>query len=83
MNNTMKTVYAIGATPKNPLTNEVCGKTQIIYISNEDVEQHKFFDGNNGVKVAEYMADCWLTKNDYNGYNEVKFIKMVAPNEHI
>lgn len=83
MNNTMKTVYAIGATPKNPWLNEVCGKTQIIYISNEDVEQHKMFNGNNGVEVAEHIASWWLTKNDYGGYHEVKFIKMVAPNEHI
>ena len=83
MNNTMKTVYAIGATPKNPWTNEVCGKTQIIYVAEEDVEQHKMFNGNNGVEVAEHIASWWLTKNDYGGYHEVKFIKMVAPNEYI
>ena len=83
MNNTMKTVYAIGATPKNPWLNKVCGKTQIIYISNEDVEQHKMFNGNNGVEVAEHIASWWLFKNDYGGHQEVKFIKMVAPNEHI
>ena len=83
MNNTMKTVYAIGATPKNPWLNEVRGKTQILYIAKEDVEQHKLFDGNNGVEVAEHIASWWLTKNDYSGYHEVKFIKMVAPNEFI
>ena len=83
MNNTMKTVYAIGATPKTPWLNTVCGKTQIIYISKEDVEQHKLFDGKNGVEVAEHMANWWLVKNDYSGYHEVKFIKMVAPNEFI
>ena len=83
MNNTMKTVYAVGATPKNPWTNEVRGKTKIIYISNEDVEQHKLFDGNNGVEVATHIASWWLAKNDYGGYHEVKFIKMVAPNEFI
>ena len=83
MNNTMKTVYAIGATPKNPWSNEVCGKTQILYVAKEDVEQHKLFDGNNGVEVAEHIASWWLFKNDNYGYCEVKFIKMVAPNEHI
>lgn len=83
MNNTMKTVYAIGATPKDPCLNRVLGKTQIIYISKEDVEQHKMFNGNNGVEVAEHIANWWLTKNDYSGYHEVKFIKMVAPNEFI
>ena len=83
MNNTMKTVYAIGATPKNPWTNEVCGTTQIIYVAKEDVEQHKIFNGNNCVQVAEHIASWWLTKNDYSGYHEVKFIKMVAPNEFI
>ena len=83
MNNTMKTVYAIGATPKNPWLNEVCGKTQIIYIAKEDVEQHKMFNGNNGVEVAAHIARFWLINNDYGGYHEVKFIKMVAPNEHI
>ena len=83
MNNTMKTVYAIGATPKNPWLNEVCGKTQIIYIAKEDVEQHKMFNGNNGVEVAEHIASWWLTKNDALGYYDIKFVKMVTPNEHI
>lgn len=83
MHNTMKTVYAIGATPKDPCLNRVLGKTQIIYISKEDVEQHKMFNCNNSVEVAEHIASFWLTKNDYGGYHEVKFIKMVAPNEHI
>ena len=83
MNNTMKTVYAIGATPKDPMLDKVRGKTQILYIAKEDVEQHKMFNGNNGVEVAEHIASWWLTKNDYSGYHEVKFIKMVAPNEFI
>ena len=83
MNNTMKTVYAIGATPKNPWTNAVLGKTHKIYIEHERVEQHKLFNGKNGIEVAKYLASWWLTKNDYGGYHEVKFIKMVAPNEHI
>ena len=83
MNNEMKTVFAIGATPKDPWTGKVCGETQIIYIAHEDVEKHKLFDGNNSVEVAEHMADWFLTKNDYTGYHEVKFIKMVAPNEWI
>ena len=83
MNNTMKTVYAIGATPKDPWLNKVCGKTQILYIAKEDVEQHKMFNGNNGVEVAEHIASWWLTKNDYGGHHEVKFIKMVAPGENI
>ena len=83
MNNTMKTVYAIGATPKNPWLNEVRGKTQILYIAKEDVEQHKLFDGNNGVEVAEHIASWWRTKNDYSGYHQVKFITLVAPGVHI
>ena len=83
MNNTMKTVYAIGATPMNPWLNEVRGKTQIIYISNEYVEQHKFFDGKNGVEVAEYIASCMIAKDESLGYHDIKFIKMVAPDEHI
>ena len=83
INNAMKTVYAIGATPKNPWTNEVRGKTQIIYVAKEDVEEHKMFNGNNGVEVAEHIASWWLTKNDYGGYHEVKLVKMVAPNEFI
>ena len=83
MHNTMKTVYAVGATPKDPWTNEVCGKTQILYIRNEDVEQHKMFDGKNGVEVAAHIASCYLSDYDCEGYHEVKFVKMVAPNEFI
>ena len=83
MNNTMKTVYAIGATPKNPWTNEVRGKTKIIYVAKEDVEQHKMFNGNNGVEVAAHIASCYLSDYDCEGYHEVKFVKMVAPNEFI
>lgn len=83
MNNEMKTIYAVGATHKDPTSNKVLGKTQILYFAKEDVEQHRFFDGNNGIEVAEHMARWWLVKNDYGGYYEVKFIKMVAPNEHI
>ena len=83
MNNTMKTVYAIGATPKNPWLNEVLGKTQILYIQSEDVEQHKFFNGKNGVEVAEYIASCMIAKDDSLGYHDIKFVKMVAPGEHI
>lgn len=79
----MKNIYAIGATPKDPWTNEVRGKTKILYIAKEDVEQHKLFNGNNGVEVAEHMADWWLFDYDCEGYHEVKFIKMVAPNEFI
>ena len=83
MNNTMKTVYAIGATPMNPWLNDVCGKTKILYVAKEDVEQHKMFNGNNGVEVAEHIVSWCLSTDDYSGYHEVKFIKMVAPNEHI
>ena len=83
MNNTMKTVYAIGATPKNPWTNEVCGKTHKIYIEHERVEQHKLFNGKNGIEVAEHIASWWLTKNDLDGCHDIKVVKMVAPNEHI
>ena len=83
MNSKMKTVYERGATPKNPWLNKVLGKTQILYIAKEDVEQHNMFNGNNGVEVAEHIASWWLAKDDYSGYHEVKFIKMVAPNEFI
>lgn len=79
----MKNIYAIGATPKDPWSNEVRGKTKILYIAKEDVEKHKIFIGNNGVEVAEHMARWWLSDYDYGGYHEVKFIKMVAPNEFI
>ena len=82
MNNTMKTVYAIGATPMNPWT-RVFGKTHKIYIEHDDVEKHKLFDGNNGVEVAEYIASRMIAKNDTLGYYDIKFIKMVAPGEHI
>ena len=83
MNNTMKTVYAIGATPKNPWTNEVLGKTHKIYIEHERVEQHKLFNGNNGIDVAEYIASRMIVKKDTLGYYDIKFVKMVAPGEHI
>ena len=83
MNNEMKTVYAIGATPKNPWTNEVRGKTKILYIRNEYVENNRLFDGKNGAEVAEHIASCCLSDYDCEGYHEVKFIKMVAPNEFI
>ena len=82
MNITTKTVYAIGATPMNPWT-KVFGKTHKIYIEHEDVEQHKLFNGNNGVEVAEYIASCMIAKDDSLGYYDIKFIKMVAPGEHI
>ena len=83
MNNTMKNIYAIGATPMNPWLNEVRGKTQIIYVAKEDVEQHKLFNGNNGVEVAAHIASCMIAKDDALGYYDIKFIKMVAPGEHI
>ena len=82
MNNQMKTVYAISATPMNPWT-KAFGKTHKIYIAHEDVEKHKLFDGNNGVEVAECIASCMVAKYDALGYYDIKFIKMVAPNEHI
>ena len=82
MNNATKNIYAIGATPMNPWTRAL-GKTHKIYIEHEDVEQHKLFNGNNGVEVAEYIASCMIAKDDSLGYYEVKFIKMVAPGEHI
>ena len=82
MNNEMKTVYAIGATPMNPWT-RAFGKTHKIYIEHEDVEQHKLFNGKNGVDVAEYIASCMIAKDDALGYYDIKFIKMVAPGEHI
>lgn len=78
-----KTIYAVGATPIDPLTGKVCGKTQIIYIQSEDVEQHKLFDGKNGAEIAEYVAGCWLVDNSRYNNHEIKFIKMVAENEFI
>ena len=82
MNNTMKTVYAIGATPMNPWT-KVFGKTYNIYIEHEQVEQHNLFNGNNGIDVAEYIASRMIVKKDTLGYYDIKFVKMVAPGEHI
>ena len=82
MNNTMKNIYAIGATPMNPWT-KVFGKTHKIYIEHERVEQHKLFNGNNGVEVAEYIASRMIAKVDALGYYDIKFVKMVAPGEHI
>ena len=78
----MKNIYAIEATPMNPWT-KAFGKTHKIYIEHEHVEQHKLFNGNNGIDVAEYIASCMIAKNDTLGYYDIKFIKMVAPNEHI
>lgn len=82
MNNTMKTVYAISATPMNPWT-RVFGKTHNIYIKHEQVEQHKLFNGKNAVEVAECIASRMIAKDDALGYYDIKFVKMVAPNEHI
>ena len=82
MTNAMKTVYAISAIPMNPWT-KVFGKTHNIYIEQEQVEQHKLFNGNNDVEVAEYIASCMIAKYDALGYYDIKFVKMVAPGEHI
>ena len=82
MNNTMKNVYAICATPMNPWT-KAFGKTHKIYIEHDRVEQHKLFNGNNGVEVAEYIASRMIAKDDALGYYDIKFVKMVAPCEHI
>ena len=82
MNNQMKTVYAIGATPMNPWT-RVFGKTHKIYIEHEQVEQHNLFNGNNGVEVAECIASRMIAKKDTLGYYDIKFVKMVALGEHI
>lgn len=78
----MKNIYAISATPMNPWT-RVFGKTHKIYIEHEDVEKHKLFDGNNSVEVAEYIASRMIAKVDALGYYDIKFVKMVAPGEHI
>ena len=78
----MKNIYAISATPMNPWT-KAFGKTHNIYIEHDRVEQHKLFNGNNGIDVAEYIASRMIAKNDALGYYDIKFIKMVAPNEHI
>ena len=78
----MKNIYAISATPMNPWT-RVFGKTHNIYIEHEHVEQHKLFNGNNGVEVAEYIASRMIAKDDALGYYDIKFVKMVAPGEHI
>ena len=78
----MKNIYAISATPMNPWT-KAFGKTHNIYIEHDRVEQHKLFNGNNGVEVAAYIAGCMIAKNDTLGYYDIKFVKMVAPNEHI
>ena len=78
----MKNIYAIIATPMNPWT-KVFGKTHKIYIAREDVEKHKRFSGNNDIDVAEYIASRMIAKNDSLGYYDIKFIKMVAPGEHI
>ena len=82
MTNAMKNVYAICATPMNPWT-KAFGKTHNIYIAHEDVEKHKLFDGNNGIDVAEYIASRMIAKDDALGYYDIKFVKMVAPGEHI
>lgn len=78
----MKNIYAISATPMNPWT-RVFGKTHTIYIAKEDVEQHKLFNGNNGAEVAEYIASRMIAKVDALGYYDIKFVKMIAPGEHI
>ena len=78
----MKNIYAIIATPMNPWT-KVFGKTHKIYIKHEQVEHHNLFNGNNSVDVAEYIASCMIAKNDTLGYYDIKFVKMVAPDEHI
>ena len=78
----MKNIYAISATPMNPWT-KALGKTHNIYISHEDVEKHKLFDGNNCVEVAECIASRMIAKDDALGYYDIKFVKMVAPGEHI
>lgn len=78
----MKNIYAIIATPMNPWT-KVLGKTHNIYIEHEQVEHHNLFNGNNGVEVAEYIASRMIAKNDTLGYYDIKFVKMVAPGEHI
>ena len=82
MTNVMKNVYAICATPMNPWT-KAFGKTHKIYIAHDRVEQHKLFNGNNDIDVAEYIASCMVAKNDALGYYDIKFVKMVAPGEHI
>ena len=82
MTNAMKNIYAICAIPMNPWT-KAFGKTHKIYIEHEDVEKHKLFNGNNGVEVAEYIASRMIAKDDALGYYDIKFIKMVAPGEHI
>ena len=82
MNNQMKNIYAISATPMNPWT-KVFGKTHKIYIEHERVEQHKLFNGNNGIDVAEYIASRMIAKNDALGYYDIKFVKLSAPGEHI
>ena len=82
MNNQMKNIYAISATPMNPWT-KVFGKTHKIYIEHERVEQHKLFNGNNGIDVAEYIASRMIAKNDALGYYDIKFVKLIAPGEHI
>lgn len=78
----MKNIYAISAIPMNPWT-RVFGKTHKIYIEHEQVEQHKLFNGNNYVEVAEYIASRMIAKYDSLGYYDIKFVKMVAPGEHI
>ena len=78
----MKNIYAISATPMNPWT-KAFGKTHNIYIEHDRVEQHKLFNGNNSVEVAEYIASRMIAKDDALGYYDIKFVKMVAPNEHI
>ena len=78
----MKNIYAISATPMNPWT-KAFGKTHKIYIEHDRVEQHKLFNGKNDIDVAEYIASCMVAKDDALGYYDIKFIKMVAPGEHI
>ena len=78
----MKNIYAISATPMNPWT-KAFGKTHNIYIEHDRVKQHKLFNGNNGIDVAEYIASRMIAKDDALGYYDIKFVKMVAPGEHI
>ena len=78
----MKNIYAIIATPMNPWT-KAFGKTHKIYIAREDVEKHKLFSGNNYIDVAEYIASHMIAKDDSLGYYDIKFVKIVAPGEHI
>lgn len=78
----MKNIYAISATPMNPWT-RAFGKTHKIYIEREHVKQHKLLNGNNDVEVAEYIASRMIAKVDALGYYDIKFVKMIAPGEHI